>query len=348
MSKTASLIVGLLFSFNALAQLSHKATNEELQWLYNHPKYSESRYYIMDNPNWQPSMDVAKFKYVLFSGLATNKEAQFLKEQIIKNLPQGMKAVILSEPSSLASHRNTFLKLTTTDKVIFASSDYAQNGTWARDAFPVPVVDVNGATSLIGAKYFRNFDGNNPIATSIKFNLKQYSFVFVGGNILSDEKGVCFIVDSSRRFNSTENDYYAAYGCKDVHLMTHVSGIGDIDEVLKPIGNNTILTNTPEYIDQLKSWGYNVVALPSAKTPSYPNRTYNNSLILNGTVFMPVYGTTTDDEAAEIYENLGYKVVRIPSNDMSDNFSGSVHCQTMAYPAMNQADLFSVLQLSPL
>lgn len=63
---------------------------------------------------------------------------------------------------------------------------------------------------------------------------------------------------------------------------------------------------------------------------------------------MPVYGTTTDDEAAAVYQSLGYKVVRIPSNDMSDNFSGSVHCQTMAYPAMNQADLFSVLQLQPL
>lgn len=254
MFKTASLVIGLLFSFNALAELSHKATPEELQWLYNHPKYSESRYYIMDNPNWQPSMDVAKFKYVLFSAHPTNKEAQFLKEEIIRNLPQGMKAVILTEPSYLPVYQQAYSKLATADKLVFASSNYANGGTWARDAFPVPVIDVNGVTSLVGAKYFRSFDGNSPIATSIKFNLKQFSFVFVGGNILADEKGVCFIVDSSRRFNSTENDYYAAYGCKDVHLMEYVSGIGDIDEVLKPVGNKTILTNTPEYVDQLKSW----------------------------------------------------------------------------------------------
>ncbi len=346
MTKTASLLIGLLFGFNAFAQ-SHSATEAELQWLYNHPKYSESRYYIMDNPNWKPAMDVAKFQYVLFSGRATNNEAQFLKNEIVKNLPKGMKAVILIEQGTLASYQSKYASLVNSERIIFASSANAANGTWARDAFPVPVVDVNGVTSLIGAQYFRNFDGNNPIAKSIQFNLKQYSFVFVGGNILADEKGACFIVDSSRRFNTTENDYYAAYGCKKVHLMDFVSGIGDIDEVLKPVGNNTILTNTPEYVDQLKSLGYNVVELPSAKSPSYPNRTYNNSLILNGTAFVPMYGLSTDDEAAAVYEGLGYKVVRIPSKDMSDNFAGSVHCQTMAYPAMNQADLMSVLQLQP-
>lgn len=348
MFKTASIIIGLLFGLNALAQLSHQATPEELQYLYAHPKYTEARYYLMDTPDWQPTMDVAKFQYVLFSGHATNDEALNLKYEIIRNLPPGMKVIILVAPSRLNTFKQDYASLNASDKIVFATSNNAALGAWARDTFPVPVISDGGQVSLIGARYFRNFDGNNSISKIINYSMKQFSFVFVGGNILADENGVCFVVDGERRFNSTEEDYFAAYGCKNLHIMDHVSGIGDVDEVLKPIGNNTILTNTPEYVDQLKSWGYKVVELPSAKIPGKPNRTYNNSLILNGTVFMPVYGTPTDDAAAAVYESLGYKVVRIKSNEMSDVYYGSIHCQTMAYPAMNQAELFSILQIMPL
>ncbi len=348
MFKALPIVVGLLLNLNAWAQSSHQASPEELQKLYSHPKYSESRYYIMATPDWQPALDTAKFKYVLFSGLATNNEALYLKHSIVQNLPADMKVVVLVTPVMLSNYKSQYASLISSDKIIFATSTYADGGTWARDAFPVPVLHANGQTALIGAKYFRTFDGNSSIASSLNFQIKQYGFVFVGGNILADENGVCFIVDGGRRFNSTEDDYRSAYGCKDVRLMKHVSGIGDIDEVLKPLGNNTILTNTPEYVDQLKSWGYKVVELPSAKTPSYSNRTYANSLVLNGTVFMPVYNVPTDNIAAEVYEKLGYKVIRIPSNDMSDRYSGSVHCQTMAYPPMNEADLMSALQLQPL
>jgi Porphyromonas-type peptidyl-arginine deiminase len=348
MFKTLSTIVSLFLSFNAFAQLSHQATPEELQKIYAHPKYSETRSYTMDTPEWQPTMDVAKFKYVLVSGRPTNNEALHLKYTIARNLPQGMKMVVLTTPDSVEKYKADYAKLIAADKIVFAASNYADGGTWARDAFPVPAVDKLGRTTLIGAQYFRTFDGNGSIASSINFDIKQFQFVFVGGNILADENGVCFVIDSSRMFNTTEDDLKSAYGCKNIHAMKHISGIGDVDEVLKPVGNNTILTNTPEYVNQLKSWGYKVVSLPVAKSPSYPNRTYANSLVLNGTVFMPSYGLTSDAQAASVYESLGFKVIQIPSSELSDSYSGSVHCQTMAYPALNQADLFSALQLQAL
>ncbi|MGZ3691989.1 MAG: agmatine deiminase family protein, partial [Pseudobdellovibrio sp.] len=114
------------------------------------------------------------------------------------------------------------------------------------------------------------------------------------------------------------------------------------DEVVKPIGNNTILTNTPEYANDFKAWGYNVVLLPDVPD-SY--RTYANSLIVGKTVFMPTYGLASDKQAQAVYEGLGYKVFGIPSNSMSDDMHGSVHCQTMAYPAVNEQQLMQFLNL---
>jgi hypothetical protein len=105
-----------------------------------------------------------------------------------------------------------------------------------------------------------------------------------------------------------------------------------------------ILTNTPEYVNDFKSWGYDVVLLPGVPN-SY--RTYVNSLVVGKTVFMPTYGISTDAQAQKVYEGLGYKVIGIPSNTLSDDMHGSVHCQTMAYPAIDEHQLFEALGIEP-
>jgi hypothetical protein len=350
MLKLSSLLIGILFVFNSQANVkipfgksnkSHNITAQEYSDLMANPENFAPRHYLRDTPDWQPALDVAHFKYVLVSGDASNDEALFLKHEIAKNLPADMKMVIVVTAGSLKSYQKEYAQYLASDRIIFAVTPSAAGGTWARDAFPVPVTHEDGTSSLVGAKYYRPFNGNADIAQSIAFSIQQFKFTFVGGNILSDENGVCFIVDSFRRFTSTDADYKSAYGCKEVHLMEHVGGLGDIDEMIKPIGNNTILTATPKYVDQLKSWGYNVVEIPQAATPSYDYRTYANSLVLNGTVFMPTYGIAKDADAKAAYEKLGFKVVEIPSNELSDSFHGSVHCQTMAYPDMTLSRFFA-------
>ena len=119
-------------------------------------------------------------------------------------------------------------------------------------------------------------------------------------------------------------------------------GIGDADEVLKPLSGHRMLTNAPEYKAQLESLGYKVILLPAVAN-SY--RTYVNSLIIKDTVFMPTYGISADQEATAVYQSLGYKVYGIPSNDLSDNMHGSVHCQSMAYPAMSQQALLDGVRI---
>ncbi len=350
MLKQMSLVIALVFTITSQAQTNipfgssnkaHNITALEYLSLMTNPENFAPRNYVRDTPEWQPTLDVAQFKYVLVSGDASNGEALFLKHEIAKNLPANMKMVVVVTAGNLKSYQKEYAQYLASDRVIFAVTPSAGGGTWARDAFPVPVTHKDGTASLVGAKYYRPFNGNADIAQSISYSIEPYKFTFVGGNILADENGVCFIVDSFRRFTSTDADYKSAYGCKDVHLMEHVGGLGDIDEMIKPIGNNTILTAAPEYVDQLKSWGYNVIEIPKAATPSYDYRTYANSLVLNGTVFMPTYGMAKDAEAKAAYEKLGFKVVEIPSNELSDSFHGSVHCQTMAYPDMTLSAFFA-------
>jgi agmatine/peptidylarginine deiminase len=345
MLKLSSLLIGFLFVIQSQAggipfgksEKSHNITAQEYLKLMSNPQNFVPRLYPKDSPDWHPTLDVAQFKYVLVTGSASNDEALYLKHAIAQNLPADMKMVVVVTAGSLKSYQKEYAQYLSSDRIIFATTPSASGGTWARDAFPVPVTHKDGTSSLIGAKYYRPFSGHADIAASIAYSIQQFSFTFVGGNILADENGTCFIVDSFRRFTSTENDYKSAYGCKEVHLMKHVGGLGDIDEMIKPLGNNTILTVTPKYVDQLKTLGYNVIEFPTAATPSYDYRTYANSLVLNGTVFMPTYGISKDVDAQAAYEKLGFKVVGIPSNELSDSYHGSVHCQTMAYPDMNLA-----------
>ena len=74
-------------------------------------------------------------------------------------------------------------------------------------------------------------------------------------------------------------------------------------------------------------------------------RTYVNALVVGGTVFMPTYGVAADADARATYERLGFRVVPIRSNVLSDQFNGSVHCQTMAYPDMDLRKLLGGLNL---
>ena len=113
--------------------------------------------------------------------------------------------------------------------------------------------------------------------------------------------------------------------------MPWTTGIGDIDETVKLLPNNQALTNQQQLKPILESLGYTVTMLPDAG--GY--RTYANSLVLNGTVFMPSYNQPEDQTAKAIYESFGYKVVFLDSRVVSDQGMGSIHCMTMAYPEMN-------------
>jgi agmatine/peptidylarginine deiminase len=147
-------------------------------------------------------------------------------------------------------------------------------------------------------------------------------------------------VNSRRLFGLNPEVLKEAYGCKNLRVLEHKKGLGDVDEVIKPLPGKKMLTNVKAYAEDLKSWGYEVIELPAL---SQTYRTYINALVVGGTVFMPAYGVPEDEIASRAYAKLGSKVVPVRSNRLSDDYHGSIHCQTMAYPDMDLQTLLSGL-----
>ncbi len=321
----------------------HQATSSEIRRAYaaNARYHSGPLKHVGATPA-RPVEDTADFAYVLMSSQETSDEVTNLRRTIAQNLPDGVKLVILADTAEVDAVKQEYGAWLAADRLIVASDSNTGNGFWARDAFPVPVYDnATQHVSLVNAKYYRDFNSGDAVAQSLGLHNEKKEFTLVGGNIIADEEGTCFSIDSYRLFGTTPGDIIQAYGCKVHHLMPYAAGIGDVDEVLKPLPGRKILTNVPVYQKDLESWGYQVILLPDI-----PNtyRTYANALIVRKTVFMPTYGVSTDATAQKIYESLGYKVIGIPTNSLSDDMHGSIHCQTMAYPAMDQNVLMDAIR----
>lgn len=333
----------LISSIFAQAQiLKHGDAPDELKRLQSRSGYGEPRFYSQQEVPWTPVFESADYKYVLMSTEASFSEAENLRYKIAQNLPAGVKLVLLVGNNQVESYKKIYSKYISLDRVIMAAASSISGGFWARDAFPYPVTEANGKLALVAAQYYRPFSAGASLAQALELNLTQNDFTFVGGNLLADQVGRCFSVNSRRLYDVTESDLLNAYGCKSVHFLKHLSGIGDVDEVLKPLPNKMMLTNNVAYKAELEALGYTVVMLPSIPN-SY--RTYVNALVVGKTMFMPTYGVSTDQQAKKVYEDLGYTVVGITSNTLSDQYNGSVHCQTMAYPAMSEDELMKLLQL---
>ncbi len=331
---------------------SHEATSSELEEALFLNSVSGAKNFAA--PDYRPVPDTSQFSYVLFTDggdLSDGEEAGELRQSIAKNLPSSIKLVVLTSTSSADTIRRKYQKWISNDRLILAedsNSGSVDNGFWARDAYPLPVWKPETKEStLVSLKYYRNFTSGPAVAQSVQGKMLRFANkTFVGGNLLADEYGNCFVVASTRRFGLTENDFKEIYGCPNVVLLPHVAGIGDVDEVLKPLPNHRIITNEASYRSKLESLGYTVIMAPKASGGEF--RTYLNTLIVENTLFLPVYNVKEDKLATDLYTGLGFDVIPFDSSYMSDAMHGSVHCQTMAYPALSKETLLKNLELQEL
>lgn len=307
-----------------------KASNE---WNLKQQRSLKFKRDLQDRKPYRPVTDTDNFYYLLMNGSFFYNSNE-IKEKIAENLPAHMKLVLLVYPGEEKQVRDQFKKWIDSDRIIIASHENSTQGFWARDAFPFPVyANTKLETRLVGAKYIREFRAHEVIANAVGAQklLTKNDFFFVGGNMLADESGDCFIVEGPRSFSLTDEMLRSAYGCVDVHRFPHVSGIGDVDEVIKILPGKRVLTNQKSYVSRLRDLGYQVTMLPELSHL----RTYANSLIVGQTVIMPSYGVDSDEDAKEVYERFGYRVVMADSNNISTVGMGSIHCITMAYPKID-------------
>lgn len=186
------------------------------------------------------------------------------------------------------------------------------------------------------------------------------SLVFTGGNFMVDGFGTGFAsrlvndenthltdpdIDSIlwrycglRRFVKMETLLHDAIHHIDMHMKLLDEETLLIGEYPPGRGDHDRIENTVAYLQTLENcYGrpYRIVRIPMPPDLSgnYPPAssyfTYTNSLIVNRTVLVPVYGFTLDATALQVYRDAmpGYRVLGFDCNAIIPS-SGAIHCIT--------------------
>lgn len=267
------------------------------------------------------------------SDVATTKMA--------RNLPSGVKLVVLAsnsiEQSNAQATYGRYLDQTRLSVVNLGT----RMNLWARDSLPIPVWSKEGGLALVDARYYHGNEPDGMLAQVFRLPLVRHSYYFEGGNLMNDDEGNCFIVAKSDVGAISDDAFRRFYGCQELTRLPHVAGIGHVDERLKVLSGRRMVTDESSYVAKLERLGYTVTRLPRPRTSM---GTYANALLLNGTIFLPTYGESTDAEAERIYADLGFRVVPLPSSALSSQGKGSIHCITMVYPTGSEAELIARLR----
>ena len=338
----ALLMVNILFSSHLLAITpTHEPDQKQIENI----KISNKKKIVQKNQNPTPSkpfVEYQKAQYLSFSDL-DSFNSKHIKDTIAKNLPPETYLVVLAgrdSPNYLKNLKQHYAQIMDENflKIVFVY----EHGFWSRDSLPVPIFvekPEQDQLALVDARYYH---GNTPDADiSRLFNspLISHNYYFEGGNILSNSQGICFVVDNKRL--PPKELFIKNYACKKIITLEHYSGIGHVDEKIKIISDDVALTNEPRYVSILEEQGFQVFMLPSA-----PGKyaTYANALLINHTVYLPIYNTENDQIAIKVYKDLNFNVVPINSEYLSNEGHGSFHCITMVYPEVEMEKLILSLQ----
>jgi hypothetical protein len=284
--------------------------------------------------------------YLLISDL-TPLDTLSLKRQLIKNLPTDMSVVVFTgsaNKNALDSIITEMAPYISTDRIKAIYLPTGEKGFWARDGIPVPVwqVDLAGEKifTVVDAKYYHQFEADQEVASYFGAALLKHNYYYEGGNYLANSRGDCVVIQNDRVAKMPDDIFEGMYGCKTLIRLPFLQnpknvengnedGIGHVDERVKFVNDTTVLTDRVRYKEIMEKAGFNVIMLPA---PTGIYETYVNSLMANGTVYIPVFNEATDAQAVRVYASLGLKTVPLNSKSLSNDGMGSIHCITMTYP----------------
>lgn len=295
----------------------------------------------------RPWAEFERTKYVALSYDSLAGRFTDILSDILKNLPADVRPILFISDDQMASKVQTWIQeiggnpdaVFLTDKKILR--DYGNTGRWNRDALPYPIVDTESPKgySLVDSAYLR-WEPDHLIMNQFQLPLVRMKLAFEYGNFAADQLGNCF-TRRGRADKIPDSIFASNFGCKSVTRIQSKGGarqVQHLDEVMKVISNQVVVTDQPQVVSQLQATQYQVVKLPrpdDGARKKMPQRTYVNSLIVNGHVFVPTFGVPADQEAIDIYASLGFKVIPVRSERLADSLFGglgSVHCLTMGYP----------------
>lgn len=294
--------------------------------------------------------------YLIFYDVTDFASAD-IKAKLIENLPTDVTAIIYTDSNDQTELEGLYryysklapsagqVKIISIDNApksqTFEGEDagFVQgNGFWSRDGIPVPVIQMANLSPLqalsekftvVDARYYHFYEPDEVIADYFNAGLLAHNFYFEGGNFIVNAKGDCIIVDKAATQIIPSSIFTKTYGCSTLVRLPHVKGIGHADESVKFVSDDHILTDDAGYKKTLEARGFKVTLLPR---PKREYETYVNSLIINGTVWVPIFKQKTDKEALDVYHSLGLNVIPADSSILSNEGAGSIHCITMTYP----------------
>lgn len=290
----------------------------------------------------RPFSEFEKTGFVAISD-SSDYELPQVRLAIARGLPKDAQMIVYVESTAnVASLKATYEPLLGPGRLKFVLTPLDQNDSgadpdWARDASPFPVYlkSAAGASApafgLVASIYPQDYDPNGPVDAALGLPMIQTNVYFRGGNLLFDERGNCFAenVNEVADLKDPVGLLTSYFGCTTVTLLDQSGGIGDIDERLKFLGNNVALTDDDGYAAILSSKGYEVRRIPR---PDSDAETYMNTLLVNGTIFVPQMGNPMDADALQAYAKLGLTPVGVYTKKLAHDGDGNIHCVTMNYP----------------
>lgn len=347
--KSIISILTFLFSINAFAgtPLPHEPSLEILKKIGEHNLKQSMLHGLQAQMNDQPAANIRPFAeyeqtgYIFFNDDDYFGYATEIKNKIAENIPAGVTLIVYTTSNSksyLEDIRSQYSQHIPSNQLMVVSIPKGGNDFWTRDNFPVPVWS-NEQFGLVDARYYYNFEPDDFINNLFSATMTSHGYFYEGGNFIANSRGECLVVNRKRSYPGGVSDTGAIpdsifrdhYGCKSLTRFKHLKGIGHSDEVVKFMDDDTVVTDTEEYVETLEGLGYKVYRLPE---PDLKYETYVNSLQVNDVLFVPIFGEDGDEKAVEVYKkmNPNLKIVTVPTRQLATGGQGGIHCITMGYP----------------
>ena len=220
---------------------------------------------------------------------------------------------------------------------------------WARDYMPIKTK----SGKYISFRYEPSYLANNPqlrtdfktdIAPSFKGDNLVYTDINLdGGNVVfspSKEK----VIISDRVF-SENPEYDKNTLLLELEKLLEASVLiipslksdmtGHADGMVRFVDENTVVTNAPlspygfetKVKKSLQNYGFNVIDFPYFYSKGYSAvGCYLNYLETEKSIFLPVFGVDTDNEAIELAKNIFDKtIIPVNINEIAE-YGGSLNC----------------------
>ncbi|UCD17229.1 MAG: agmatine deiminase family protein, partial [Candidatus Zixiibacteriota bacterium] len=297
---------------------------------------------VLRNPSeWEPSQGVI-IRWPL--GISISLVAEMSEDVVVTTIV----ASTSYESSARSAYISGGVNMDNTEFIIAPT-----NSIWTRDYGPWFIFQ-DEQMAIVDHIYNRPrpLDDVIPQIIGLEWGLDVYGMdlIHTGGNHMSDGLGMSMSTElvyneNPGLYQKEVDSIMRAYLGNDYTVLDYIEsgGIHHIDCWAKFLNPTTILVKDvspgdasyallnarAEFLSQqISPWGqpYTIVRVYCPYGTAY-----TNSLILNGKVFVPIFGSNWDDDAIALYQDAmpGYEVLGFTGSWYSND---AIHCRAMGVP----------------